>query len=227
MDGDLESQGLTRLLRGDLVDHPGWLDLVAGRSALTDVVVQVPAANAEGLPLDVLTAGKTSTSAAEFFGADNSRRLLEVLLAELADRYDIIIVDAPPLLRVTHAATLAGGADSVLVVVSHGGALDDQEEIGRRLRLIGRAPIAYLYIHPETKPLVRKRTRRGSELPVQTADAPVAGALAPRGARPSAVPPGTSWTCSCSRDNPPAFANCPRCGRPQPEKLARHSSARG
>jgi Mrp family chromosome partitioning ATPase len=227
MDGDLESQGLSRLLRGDLVDHPGWLDLVAGRSALTDVVVQVPAANAEGLPLDVLTAGKTRTSAAEFFGADNSRRLLEVLLAELADRYDVVIVDAPPLLRVTHAATLAGGADSVLVVVAHGGALGDQEEIGRRLRLIGRAPIGYLYIHPETKRLVRRRTRHGSALPLPTADAPVAGSAAARGARPSAVPPGTSWTCSCSRENPPAFANCPRCGRAQPETLARHRTAGG
>ena len=113
IDGDLEAQGLSRLLRADLEDNPGWLDLVAGRSGLSDVIVQVPAANAEGLPLDLLTAGKSGTSAAEFFGAENSRRLLEVLLAELADRYDVVIVDAPPLLQVTHAATLAAGADSV------------------------------------------------------------------------------------------------------------------
>ena len=96
-----------------------------------------------GPALDLLAAGKTRTSAAEFFGADNARRLLEVLLAELGDRYDVVIVDAPALLQVTHAATLAGCADGVLVVVSHGGALADQEEIGRRLRLIGRAPFGY------------------------------------------------------------------------------------
>ena len=189
--------------------------------------MQVPPANAEGLPLDLLTAGKTRTSAAEFFGAENSRRLLEVLLAELADRYDVVIVDAPPLLRVTHAATLAAGADSVLVVVSHGGGLGDQEEIGRRLRLIGRAPIGYLYVHPETKPLMRKRTRRVPVLAVPSGDAPVAGRVAPRGARPSAPKPGPSWTCSCSRDNPPAFANCPRCGRPQSETPARQRTVGG
>lgn len=229
MDGDLESQGLSRLLRSDSAEHPGWLDLVAGRSGLTDVVMQVPAANAEGLPLDLLTAGKTRASAAEFFGAENSRRLLEVLLAELADRYDVVIVDAPPLLQVTHAATLAGGADSVLVVVSHGGALADQEEIGRRLRLIGRAPIGYLYIHPASRRFVPGRGHRNPVVAISTADATAAisAPATPRAVRPSAVPQGASWTCSCSRDNPPAFANCPRCGRPQPDALARHRSAGG
>ena len=229
MDGDLESQGLSRLLRRDLVDHPGWLDLVAGRSGLTDVLVQVPAAKAEGLPLDVLAAGKTTTSAAEFFAADNSRRLLEVLLAELADHYDVVIVDAPPLLQVTHAATLAAGADSVLVVVSHGSGLADQEEIGRRLRLIGRAPMGYLYIHPETKRLTRRSAPRSAVLPVPVADARVAapGPAAPRGARPSAVPNGSPWTCSCNRDNPPGLTNCPRCGRRRPEALARPRAADG
>jgi Mrp family chromosome partitioning ATPase len=230
MDGDLEAQGLSRRLRGDLVEQPGWLDLVAGRSGLTDAVVQVPAANVEGLPLDLLTAGKTRTSAAEFFGADNSRRLLEVLLAELADRYDVVIVDAPPLLQVTHAATLAGGADSVLVVVSHGAVLADQEEIGRRLRLIGRPPMGYLYVRPASSRLVRRRARPSPAIPFPTADAPVgvaALAATPPAVRPSAVPAGASWTCSCSRDNPPAFANCPRCGRPQPDMLARHRTAGG
>ena len=194
MDGDLESQGLSRLLRSDFADHPGWLDLVAGRSGLSDVIVQVPAANAEGLPLDLLTAGKTRTSAAEFFGADNSRRLLEVLLAELADRYEVVIVDAPPLLQVTHAATLAGGADSVLVVVSHGGALADQEEIGRRLRLIGRAPIGYLYIHPASKRRVAGGVRRKPAVPAAIADAPagLAVAAARRGVRPAIVAAGAS-----------------------------------
>ena len=224
IDGDLEAQGLSRLLRADLEDNPGWLDLVAGRSGLSDVIVQVPAANTEGLPLDLLTAGKSGTSAAEFFGAENSRRLLEVLLAELADRYDVVIVDAPPLLQVTHAATLAAGADSVLVVVSHGGGLSDQEEIGRRLRLIGRPPIGYLYIHPASNRLVRRRTRPGTDVPVPTVGAPLAIATgsAPRGRRPSAVPAGPSWMCSCSRENPAVFANCPRCGRPQPEPASRH-----
>ena len=149
-----------------------------------------------------------------------------MLLAELADRYDVVIVDAPPLLQVTHAATLAGGADSVLVVVATGGALADQEEIGRRLRLIGRTPLGYLYIHPAahgscgTQP--PQRRRRGPE---RDAAAAIAAPATARAMRPSAVPPGASWTCSCSRDNPPTFANCPRCGRPQPEALVRQRTS--
>jgi Mrp family chromosome partitioning ATPase len=233
IDGDLETQGLSGLLRGNQGVRPGWLDLVAGRAGLTDVIVRVPTGNDEGLALDLLSAGERRTSAAEFFGAENSRRLVEVLLAELADRYDVVLIDAPPMLQVTHAATLAGCADSVLVVVSHGGSLADQEEIGRRLRLIGRAPLGYLYNHPASRRSAR-RTPAPAPAPAVALPPEPAIAVVPSAAptakvpnlRPASAPTAESWTCACNRSNPPAFANCPRCGRPQPG-APRHRSAGG
>ena len=232
LDGDLETQGLSRLLRGDRASRPGWLDLVGGRARLADVIVRVPAGAADGPSLDLLAPGETRASAAELFGSDNARQLLDVLLGELGDRYDVVIVDAPPLLQVTHAATLAACADSVLVVVSHGGALAEQEEIGRRLRLIGRAPLGYIYNHPsKRRGSGRKPSRPGAVIPIteaRAAAAPVAvppiavvsGDVAAHGARPAPVL-AALWTCSCGRANPTTFANCPRCARPQAEASAR------
>lgn len=51
---------------------------------------------------------------------------MEKLLAELRDDFDIVILDAPPLLPVTDAALLAAQADGALVVVRHGKTTRDQ-----------------------------------------------------------------------------------------------------
>ena len=51
---------------------------------------------------------------------------MEKLLNELRDRFDVVILDAPPLLPVTDAALLAAEADGALVVVRHGQTTADQ-----------------------------------------------------------------------------------------------------
>ncbi|TNM44153.1 polysaccharide biosynthesis tyrosine autokinase [Nocardioides albidus] len=45
---------------------------------------------------------------------------MEDFLAHARDEYDVVLVDAPPLLPVTDAALLAAKADGALVVLSHG-----------------------------------------------------------------------------------------------------------
>jgi Mrp family chromosome partitioning ATPase len=191
VDGDIERQGLSHTLAGGGVRR-GWLDLVADRHQLADVVVRVPAAGADGPALDLLTPGDAGTSAAEFFGSEHARRGLEVLLAELADRYDVVIIDAPALLQVTHAATLAACADRVIVVVSHGGALGDQEEVGRRLGLIGRSPLGYIYNRARVRAR-RSRAwgRRCTSVPAGTATANPADRTATAVAPDSAPHPGS------------------------------------
>ncbi|MFC7649823.1 tyrosine-protein kinase family protein [Streptosporangium lutulentum] len=42
------------------------------------------------------------------------------MLAQLTETYDMVIIDAPPLLPVTDAATLAATCDGVLLVARHG-----------------------------------------------------------------------------------------------------------
>ena len=51
---------------------------------------------------------------------------MEKLLGQLRDEFDIVILDAPPLLPVTDAALLAAQADGALVVIRHGKTTRDQ-----------------------------------------------------------------------------------------------------
>ena len=51
---------------------------------------------------------------------------MEKLLGDLRERFDVVILDAPPLLPVTDAALLAAEADGALLVVRHGQTTRDQ-----------------------------------------------------------------------------------------------------
>ena len=51
---------------------------------------------------------------------------MEKLLVDLRGRYDVVILDAPPLLPVTDAALLAARTDGAVVVVRHGKTTHDQ-----------------------------------------------------------------------------------------------------
>ena len=51
---------------------------------------------------------------------------METLLTDLRRDFDVIIIDAPPLLPVTDAALLATQADGAMVVVRHGRTTKDQ-----------------------------------------------------------------------------------------------------
>jgi capsular exopolysaccharide synthesis family protein len=66
--------------------------------------------------LDVLTCGMLPPNPAEILG---SKRMKE-FIAQMKQRYDIVLFDAPPLLAVTDAAVLATEADGVLLVASAG-----------------------------------------------------------------------------------------------------------
>lgn len=89
--------GLTELLAGD--------GLVAGTGRRTSV---------EGLSL--ITAGALPLDPAEVLG---SPRMREVL-AKLADAFDVVVLDSPPVLPVADPAILASIADGVLLVVRAG-----------------------------------------------------------------------------------------------------------
>jgi Mrp family chromosome partitioning ATPase len=225
IDTDLESQGLSRVLRGDRRSGPGWMDVVAGRARVDDVLL--PAIDSDVSVSALLPAGDRPVSAAQFFGADRSREQLQMLFEELKDRFDVILIDGPPLLPVAYAATVTSCADAALVIVNDGSPVPEQEELARRLRLIGRSPVGYIYNHAP-------RGRRTAAVPVSLRPAPEAAPVAsdpaspPRRAEHLPMRPrplaGRAWHCQCGRDNPSAFDNCPRCGQTQ---HARPQSAGG
>ena len=89
----------------------GLTDILIGRAAVGDTIIPWQ----RGL-LDFLPSGAIPPNPSELLG---SRQLAE-LLANLRTRYDVLILDAPPLLPVTDAAILSGVADGVILVARHG-----------------------------------------------------------------------------------------------------------
>jgi non-specific protein-tyrosine kinase len=81
--------------------------------------------------LHVLTAGPTPPNPSELLG---SRQMYDLIRC-LQDRYDYVVIDAPPLLPVTDAAVLSKVADGVLMIVRFG--KTRREQVRRALDLLG------------------------------------------------------------------------------------------
>jgi capsular exopolysaccharide synthesis family protein len=109
IDGDLRRPGVhTRL---NLSNERGLSDVVRGEANWRDVVQGSDAAP----DLDVLVGGPASRRAADQLGA-----CLEKLLAEAASSYDLILIDAPPLLGFAEPLQMAAVVDGVVVVTLAG-----------------------------------------------------------------------------------------------------------
>lgn len=108
LDADLRSPTVARCLGID--EAPGLTDVLVDRVSVNWAVQTV------GPGLDALPSGPLPPNPSELLG---SKRMGEVL-ETLDDRYDIVLVDAPPLLPVTDAAVLAPQVDGVIVVVRYG-----------------------------------------------------------------------------------------------------------
>jgi succinoglycan biosynthesis transport protein ExoP len=66
--------------------------------------------------LDVLAAGRRPSHPGGLLASDQMQHLLK----ELARRYDVVLLDTPPILPVSDAVALARGADGVIVVIRYG-----------------------------------------------------------------------------------------------------------
>lgn len=72
--------------------------------------------------LHVITSGATPPNPAELLQS----KAMDTLLHQLRERYDIVIIDSPPLLPVTDGAVLASQADGAILVVRYGRTTRDQ-----------------------------------------------------------------------------------------------------
>jgi capsular exopolysaccharide synthesis family protein len=66
--------------------------------------------------LSVLTAGRRPPNPSELLQS----HAMEELIRDLRSRFDVVLLDAPPLLPVTDAALLASQSDGLIMVVRHG-----------------------------------------------------------------------------------------------------------
>ncbi len=72
--------------------------------------------------LHVLTSGRVPPNPAELLRTEG----MKVIVEALRESFDIVLIDAPPLLPVTDAALLADLADGVVLVVRHGKTTEDE-----------------------------------------------------------------------------------------------------
>ena len=105
------------LRRPGLADHFGLERTVGLTSVLTGRATLAHALQPwGGRTMQVLASGVLPPNPSELLGS----RSMEKILAELSERFAVVIVDAPPLLPVTDAAAVGRLCDGALVVVRHG-----------------------------------------------------------------------------------------------------------
>lgn len=109
----------------------GVTSVLVGKVKLDDALQQH-----EPSGLDFLASGPVPPNPAELLQSNAMRDLMKVV----KDEYDVVIIDAPPLLPVTDAALLAREADGAILVVRHGKTTRDQVKGSmERLAQVGAA----------------------------------------------------------------------------------------
>lgn len=106
VEGDLRRPMVTEYL--GLEHSVGLTTVLIGQADLADVVQPWGAGN-----LHVLPSGQVPPNPSELLGS----AAMDKLLRTLENSYDVVIIDAPPLLPVTDAAVLSKLADGAVIVV--------------------------------------------------------------------------------------------------------------
>ena len=146
VDADFGNQQLTELLLGNNVPPRGMTDVMTGDATLASAVVDIPQKSSGSVQL--LSRGTASVQGPDFFSAEGTASLF----SSLTQLYDLVLIDAPPLLRVAYASTLARLADRAMVVVAHGENTQAAQELRTQMELVGIPSIGYVYNFAPLRP---------------------------------------------------------------------------
>lgn len=138
VDADFGNQELTRVLLGEATGL-GITEVVSQQALLRDVVRQVELPGAG--TVDVLQRGHGTDTAPEFFERD----LVKQMFRDLIHRYDLVLVDVPPLMQVAYTSTIAALVENAVFVIRKGAKMDSTEDMLRRARFIGVEVLGYIY----------------------------------------------------------------------------------
>lgn len=94
----------------DINNAVGLTNYLTTELMLEDVILQTPVDNLYFMPSGILPADAA--------GILNSRRMSE-LIQDVKQRFDLILVDSPPILGVSDASVLASEVDLTMIVVQH------------------------------------------------------------------------------------------------------------
>lgn len=105
IDGDLRKGSLGKWLAVE--NQPGLSDLIEGTSTMREVVLKC-----DEFPAHFVLSGNSKVPAAELLNSPN----LKESFRQMADEFDLVVVDSPPLNLVTDAQLLAGCCDAIVLV---------------------------------------------------------------------------------------------------------------
>ncbi len=108
IDGDLRRPRLHTLF--DVSNAVGLTNYLTTNVRLEEVVIQTAVENLYFLPSGILPADSA--------GILNSQRMSE-LITDVKSRFDLVLIDSPPILGVSDASVLANEADMTIIVVQH------------------------------------------------------------------------------------------------------------
>ncbi len=89
----------------------GLTNLLMEQVTLEETVFKTEIGN-----LAILTSGSTSTNPAELLGNDRMSELMD----EVANSYDIVLIDSPSVLHFTETRVLANQCDGVVLILNRG-----------------------------------------------------------------------------------------------------------
>jgi len=108
IDGDLRRPKLHTFF--DINNSVGLTNYLTTELALEDVILQTPVDNLYFMPSGILPADAA--------GILNSRRMSE-LITDVKNRFDLVLIDSPPILGVSDASVLASEVDLTMIVIQH------------------------------------------------------------------------------------------------------------
>lgn len=138
VDADFGNQEATRILLGDATGK-GLTEVAAEDAMLREVVKEL---EVEGFGnVDVLQRGQLGDVAPEFFERESVKKVFR----DLMRRYDLVLVDAPPMMQVAYTSTIAKLVENAVLVIRKGAELDSAQDLLRRARFVDVEILGYLY----------------------------------------------------------------------------------
>lgn len=140
MDCDFGNQDTTRLLTDPRsLPSVGLIDVVEAGVPFEEAITKVPIGSE--LSFSLMCRGNRPAIAANLLSSKEAAGVFD----KAKNDYDVVFVDAPPLLQVAYASTIANHVDALVVIVSHGSNVRELEELVNRLKLIDTPVIGYVY----------------------------------------------------------------------------------
>ena len=141
IDADMRRARLHTLF--DLDRLPGLTEVLARQNTLEEVIRPTPV---DGLHL--LPAGTLVPNVSELLGSER----MTAVMAELSSRYDLLVVDTPPVLAAADAEILAVQTDATLVVVRAGQTERQSAQYAvQQLRAVGAQVVGAVLNDPDEK----------------------------------------------------------------------------